>query len=76
LFAWSALTWLTGHAKTFEQLILVRGLIGISEAFYIPAGMALIMDYHRGPTRSLANGIHVSGVFVGSGLGGIGGWLA
>jgi MFS family permease len=76
LFAWSALTWLTGHAKTFEQLILVRGLMGISEAFYIPAGMALIMDYHRGPTRSLANGIHVSGVFVGSGLGGIGGWLA
>jgi sugar phosphate permease len=38
--------------------------------------MALIMDYHRGPTRSLANGIHVSGIFVGSGLGGLGGWLA
>ena len=50
--------------------------MGVSEAFYIPAGMALIMDYHRGPTRSLANGIHVSGVFVGSGLGGLGGWLA
>jgi MFS family permease len=76
LLAWSAITWLTGHAKTFDQLLLTRALMGISEACYIPAGMALIMDYHRGPTRSLANGIHVSGVFVGSGLGGIGGWLA
>jgi MFS family permease len=76
LFAWSAITWLTGHAKTFDQLLFARALMGISEACYIPAGMALIMDYHRGPTRSLANGIHVSGVFVGSGLGGFGGWLA
>jgi MFS family permease len=76
LFAWSAITWLTGHAKTFDQLLFARGLMGISEAFYIPAGMALIMDYHRGSTRSLANGLHVSGVFVGSGLGGLGGWLA
>jgi MFS family permease len=76
LFAWSAITWLTAHAKTFDQLLFARGIMGISEAFYIPAGMALIMDYHRGPTRSLANGIHISGVFVGSGLGGLGGWLA
>lgn len=76
LFCWSAITWLTGHSKTFDQLLFARGLMGISEACYIPAGMALIMDYHRGPTRSLANGIHVSGVFVGSGLGGLGGWLA
>ena len=76
LFAWSAITWLTGHAKTFDQLLFARALMGISEACYIPAGMALIMDYHRGPTRSLANGIHLSGIFVGSGLGGIGGWLA
>lgn len=76
LFAWSAMTWLTGHAKTFDQLLFARALMGISEAAYIPAAMALIMDYHRGPTRSFANGIHVSGVFVGSGLGGLGGWFA
>jgi MFS family permease len=52
LFAWSAITWLTGHAKTFDQLLAARALMGISEACYIPAGMALIMDYHRGPTHS------------------------
>jgi len=76
LLAWSAITWLTGHAKTFDQLLAARALMGISEACYIPAAMALIVDYHRGPTRSLATGIHVTGVSVGSGLGGLGGWLA
>jgi MFS family permease len=76
LFVWSAITWLTGHAQTFDQLLVARALMGISEACYIPAAMALIMDYHRGTTRSLANGIHVSGFMVGAGLGGFGGWLA
>jgi MFS family permease len=76
LFVWSAVTWMTGHAQTFNQLLWARALMGISEAFYIPAALALIVDYHRGPTRSLANGIHMSGFMVGSGLGGLGGLLA
>lgn len=76
LFVWSAVTWLTGHARNFEQLLVARALMGISEAFYIPAALALIVDYHRGSTRSLATGIHISGFMVGSGLGGLGGWLA
>jgi MFS family permease len=76
LLVWSALTWLTGYAKTFEQLLVVRALMGVSEATYIPAALALITDYHRGPTRSLATGVHMTGISVGSGLGGLGGWLA
>ena len=76
LFVWSAVTWLTGHAKTFEQLIAARALMGISEACYIPAALALIADYHRGSTRSLATGIQESGIFAGAGLGGLGGWIA
>ena len=76
LFVWSAIIWLTGHAKTYEQLLVARALMGISEACYIPASLALIIDYHRGPTRSLATGIHISGIMVGAGLGGVGGWLA
>src|SRR6185369_9989106 len=76
LFVWSLLTWLTGHAKSFEQLLVVRALMGISEAAYIPAALALIADYHRGNTRSLATGIHMTGIGVGAGLGGLGGWLA
>jgi MFS family permease len=76
LLVWSAITWLTGHAKTFEQLIAARALMGISEACYIPAALALIADYHRGSTRSLATGIQESGIFAGAGLGGLGGWIA
>lgn len=76
LFAWSVITWLTGQARTFDQLLVARGLMGISEACYIPAALALITDYHRGATRSVATGIHVTGVTIGSGLGGVAGWMA
>lgn len=76
LLAWSVITWLTAHAQTFEQLLVARALMGISEAFYLPAALALISDYHRGSTRSLATGIHMTGIFVGQGLGGLGGVIA
>jgi predicted MFS family arabinose efflux permease len=76
LLIWSLLTWLTGHARSFEELIVVRALMGVSEAAYLPAALALIADYHRGSTRSLATGIHMTGLSVGTGLAGLGGWLA
>ncbi|GAA4447447.1 MFS transporter [Ravibacter arvi] len=76
LFVWSLVTWLTSYATTFEQLLATRALMGISEACYIPAALALIMDYHRGTTRSLANSIHMAGIMTGQSLGFVGGWLA
>src|SRR6185369_5085835 len=76
LFVWSLVTWLTASAKTYEQLLASRLLMGISEACYIPAALALVADYHRGATRSLATGILLGGVMVGSAMGGLGGWLA
>lgn len=76
LFVWSLVTWLTSLATSFEQLLAARALMGISEACYMPAAMALIMDWHTGKTRSTATGVHVAGVMVGQSLGFIGGWLA
>ncbi len=76
LIAWSLVTWLTAHATTYGQLLATRALMGVSEACYIPAALALIADYHRTKTRSLANGVHLSGVMVGAGMGGIGGMIA
>lgn len=76
LFAWSAITWLTAYVQTFEQFLFLRTVLGLSQAFYIPAAVALIVDYHRGPTRSLATGIHLTGLVVGAVVGGLGGWLA
>jgi MFS family permease len=76
LFVWSVVTWLTAHATTYGELLTTRALMGISEACYIPAALALIVDYHRGATRSLATGIHIAGVMVGQSLGFIGGWIS
>lgn len=76
LFVWSAVTWLTAHATTYNELLATRALMGISEACYIPAALALIVDYHPGKTRSLATGIHVAGIMVGQSLAFVGGTLA
>jgi len=76
LLVWSVITWLTSKATTFEELLITRALMGISEACYIPAALAFITDYHRGKTRSLAVGLHMGGVIAGQALGFVGGWLA
>lgn len=73
---WSLATVWTGLVSSFEEMIAARIVMGISEAFYIPAGLALITDYHRGKTRSLATGIHFSGLYAGLALGGVGGYIA
>jgi MFS transporter, Spinster family, sphingosine-1-phosphate transporter len=76
LFVWSAVTWATGHAHTYSQMLAFRATMGISEAFYIPAALALITDFHTGSTRAKAVGIHQSGIYVGLALGGVGGYIA
>jgi MFS family permease len=50
--------------------------MGISEAFYMPAALALITDFHTGSTRAKAVGVHQSGIYAGLALGGIGGYIA
>ncbi|MGN0865125.1 MAG: MFS transporter [Akkermansia sp.] len=76
LIVWSFVTWMTGKAESYEELILWRGAMGISEAFYIPAALALISDYHRGGTRSMATGLHMSGIYAGQMLAGCGALMA
>jgi MFS family permease len=76
LFIWSAVTWATGHVETHQQLVAARALMGISEAFYIPAALALITDFHLGATRSRAVGFHQMGIYAGIILGGFSGYVA
>ena len=76
LVVWSVVTWMTGQSSTYEELIFWRGAMGVSEAFYIPAALALISDYHRGSTRSMATGLHMSGIYAGQILAGFGAWIA
>jgi MFS family permease len=76
LFAWSAITWTTGHVTSYEGLLWTRSLMGISEAFYIPAALALIADYHAGGTRSRAVGLHQMAIYCGVIVGGFSGYVA
>ena len=76
LFAWSLVTWWTGHVSTYSELLTARTLMGVSEAFYIPAALALIADYHTGSTRSRAVGIHQMGIYCGVIVGGFSGYVA
>lgn len=76
LLVWSAVTWTTGHVHTYEHLLATRALMGISEAFYIPAALALIADFHTGNTRSRAVGFHQMGIYLGVIIGGFGGYAA
>jgi MFS family permease len=76
LFVWSACTWATGQARDFEELLWARALMGVSEAFYMPAALALIADHHAGPTRSRAIGLHQMGVYLGVIAGGFAGYAA
>jgi MFS family permease len=76
LFVWSLITWLTGHVGSFNELYWARTLMGISEAFYIPAALALIADYHTAGTRSRAIGVHQMGIYCGVITGGFAGFVA
>ncbi|MBX3252828.1 MAG: MFS transporter [Chitinophagaceae bacterium] len=76
LFVWSAVTFMMGYATSFQQLYWLRAVMGVSEALYIPAGLSLIADYHSDKTRSLAIGIHMTGLYMGQALGGFGATIA
>ena len=76
LLVWSSVTYLMGLASTYDQVFWLRALMGISEALYLPAGLSLIADYHTGGSRSLAVGIHMTGLYLGQAIGGFGATLA
>jgi MFS family permease len=76
LFVWSGVTFAMGYTDDYNVLYTLRAIMGVSEALYIPAGLSLIADYHQGSTRSLAVGIHMTGLYIGQALGGFGATVA
>jgi MFS transporter, ACS family, D-galactonate transporter len=76
LIVWSGVTVAMGYANSMNQLYILRAVMGVSEAFYVPAGLSLIADYHQGKTRSMAIGFHTSGIYFGQAFGGFGATLA
>jgi len=74
---WSIVTMATGWCQRFWQFFAVRATEGFGEAFYFPASMSLISDYHGSRTRSRAMSIHQSSVYIGTiGGGALGGYFA
>ena len=76
LFVWSGVTYLMGYAENFTQLYWLRAFMGVSEALYIPSALSLIADWHEGKSRSLAIGIHMTGLYTGQAIGGFGATIA
>ena len=76
LFVWSFVTLMMGYCSNFQQLYILRAVMGISEASYIPAALSLIADYHTDKSRSLAVGLHMTGLYIGQALGGFGATVA
>lgn len=70
---WSFFTLATAWCDNLWPLTGVRALTGLGEAFYFPAAMALLSDFHGGKTRSRALAWHQSAVYLGTILGS---WLA
>jgi MFS family permease len=76
LIFWSITTAATALCHSFDQLVVCRALGGFGEAFYFPAAMSLIGDYHGPNTRSRAMSLHQSSVYAGSVFGGsVSGWI-
>lgn len=76
LMIWSMAALVTGHVHTIAGMLWSRGWMGVSEAFYIPAALALIVKVHGERSRSLATGIHQTGCYTGMIIGGAVGGLA
>lgn len=76
LAIWSGVTLAMGYSSNFKVLYALRAVMGVSEALYMPAGLALIADYHKGGTRSLAVSIHMTGQYIGQAMGGFGATIA
>jgi MFS family permease len=66
LIFWSIVTAATALTHNYVQLVVCRALGGLGEAFYFPAAMSLIADYHAPATRSRAMSLHQSAVYAGT----------
>ncbi len=68
IFSWSLITALSGFAKTFTQLAILRAGVGVGEATLGPASTSMLSDYFPKHRLPLALGIMSSAPFVGVAL--------
>jgi MFS transporter, Spinster family, sphingosine-1-phosphate transporter len=66
---WSAATFFSGLAGSFRSLLAARGLVGVGEAAYNPAGAAVISASFPGGMRARVQGAFDIGMFIGGAAG-------
>jgi len=69
VFFWSAATLLSGVAASFPALLGARGLVGVGEGAYAPAGTAMISDAFPRSYRARVQSVFNLGMLVGGTLG-------
>ena len=66
---WSASTIFSGLAGSFRALLVARGMVGVGEAAYYPAGTALISASFPKEIRARVQGTFDIGMFIGGAVG-------
>lgn len=69
VFFWSAATFLSGLATSFRSLFIARGMVGVGEAAYTPAGAAIISANFRREVRARVQGAFDAAMFAGGAVG-------
>ncbi len=73
---WSAMTALSGLARSFSQLFLLRIGVGVGEATLGPSAVSLIGDAFPRERRGSAMSVYMLGTFLGSGIAyALGAWV-
>jgi MFS family permease len=72
---WSAATFASGLAGSFKGLLGIRSVVGIGEASYAPAAVAMITDNFPEETTARVQGVFSVGMLIGGTLGAIIGGL-
>ncbi len=65
---WSAMTALSGLARSFSQLFVLRVGVGVGEATLGPSAVSLIADAFPRERRGTAMSVYMLGTFLGSGI--------
>jgi MFS family permease len=65
---WSLMTFLSGYADEYWQLLLCRFGVGFGEAALVPAAVSLLADLFEPRRRALPVSIFTAGLAVGAGL--------
>ncbi|MCS6986315.1 MAG: MFS transporter [Sphingomonadaceae bacterium] len=68
LALWSAMTALSGFARSFNQLAAARIGVGVGEASASPVAFSVLSDYFPREKRATALAIYSSGLYIGGGL--------